>query len=322
MSDFETEIKEKSTTYIFIDGFAAQIGANQDIVVSMSIDVEDKYSTSDVIAVLDGHGPDLVTNIIREEKNLHKYFAMENPAESLQQLIESKIPEKKEISDKNKWLYSSGIPYKKYNYNKVNDKCIFRSGATLSFAKINRNTFTEKLQIILEWLGDSPIFVFKNGDLIFNAELHNANNPSECERLRNMGVLKFVEEGNYGFEIIHDNILKKKQSKYVYFTNDEGFACTRSLGHNRVTGIETQKHIIEANTNDDLKIIVCSDGVGDMININFDMEKLKTFTAHEIINLVENRWKQVWNDGTKKFKLASYDDCSCGVWWQKDNKIY
>jgi hypothetical protein len=94
-------------------------------------------------------------------------------------------------------------------------------------------------------------------------------------------------------------------------------ACTRSLGHNRITGIETQKVVIDCSIEDEIKVIISSDGVGDMLNLNYDMERLKTFNAYEIVKFAEQRWKQPWIYGTTQIEMDKYDDCSCCVWWQK-----
>ena len=97
---------------------------------------------------------------------------------------------------------------------------------------------------------------------------------------------------------------------------------TRSLGHHRITGIQTQKHFIECSTDDEIKIVMFSDGVGDVLNMDLDIEKLKYFSAEEIVDLAEKRWKQVWNYNGKNLKFPSngYDDCCCSVWQNKKYK--
>jgi len=308
MTEFSSE---NPTMLIQMDTHVEQIGAGQDIALSMTID------DTDIIAILDGHGPDIVTDIIREEKNIENHFKQQDPAVSLQQLIESKIAEKKQQQAKIFWKYNCGISYKQYLKNQINDKNIRRSGSTLSFAKIKRNMEINRTQIHLEWLGDSPIMVFINGELVFNAIMHHSTNQSECDRLRALGVLKSIKEGYYGLEIVDENTIEKKIGKYVYFTNNEGLACTRSLGHNRITGIETQKVVIDCSIEDEIKVIISSDGVGDMLNLNYDMERLKTFNAYEIVKFAEQRWKQPWIYGKTQIEMDKYDDCSCCVWWQK-----
>ena len=96
---------------------------------------------------------------------------------------------------------------------------------------------------------------------------------------------------------------------------------TRSLGHN-FTDIEPQKHFIECSTDDEVKVIIISDGIGDMLCMDSDIEILNKYSAEELVNFAEARWKQEWywneTSNTKiKFPINGYDDCSCSVWWHK-----
>jgi serine/threonine protein phosphatase PrpC len=205
-------------------------------------------------------------------------------------------------------------------------KEIYNSGSTLSFAKIYRNLKTKKIKIKIEWLGDSPILVFINNELIFESQLHNATNETEIQRLKNKGVFVNIKEVSYGFEVLSEDRIISKDSKYILFKNKDLLAMSRSLGHDRITGVETQKHIIECNTDDEVKVIIFSDGVGDMLNMGLDLDKLKKYSAEEIVELAEKRWKQEWfygKEGNIKeyFEKNDYDDCCCAIWWQKNNNI-
>ena len=55
-------------------------------------------------------------------------------------------------------------------------------------------------------------------------------------------------------------------------------------------------------------------------NSETDIEKIKTSSAEEIVELAENRWKQEWNYNGKKtrFLLNGYDDCCCAIWCHKN----
>jgi len=318
MSDFS--LVKEPIMMVISDSWVEQLCACQDVafVLTLNGDTEEGELPTDVVVVMDGHGPDLVIDIIREEPNLHEHFAKADPAESLQQLIEEKIPIKKAESANKLWNYYTDVSYHKYLKNKVDLTCIRRSGATLSFAKIYRNVITKKIRIEAEWLGDSPIMILVNGGLVFNAEMHHADNEKECKRLQDKGVLRSITKTKCGFEVLSENRIICKSGNYVCFTNNEGLACTRSLGHNRITGIETQKHVVNCSMDDEVKVIICSDGVGDVLNLECDMEKLKMYSAYEIVKMAEARWKQTWNCGDRQTKITPpYDDCSCAVWWQK-----
>jgi serine/threonine protein phosphatase PrpC len=298
-----------------------QIGSKQDIAAVLTLEqdistIEDGDQPVEVIAVWDGHGHNVVVDIIKEE-NLHEHFATSDPAESLQQALDIKIPIKK--TEKDNIKYVSGTSYHDFRRNKITNSNINGSGATLSFAKIYRNTITKKIKINAEWLGDSPIFVFINGELVFQSEIHHASNVLETERLKEKGVLSEVQQGNSGFKVLNEDTIENNPGKYVLFNNFTSLAVTRSLGHCRITGIETQKETIECSTDDEVKVVIFSDGVGDILHLETDIEKLKTYSAEEIVDLAEKKWKQEWNYNGKKIKFPAngYDDCCCAIWCHK-----
>jgi serine/threonine protein phosphatase PrpC len=298
-----------------------QLASKQDIaaVLTLEQDIsikEDGDQPVDVIAVMDGHGHNVSVEIIRQE-NLYEHFATSDPAESLQQALDIKIPIKK--AQKDSIPYVSGTSYRDFTRNKITNSDINGSGATLSFAKIYRNTITKKIKIVAEWLGDSPILVFINGELVFQSEIHHASNVSETERLKEKGVLSHLEDSKFGFKVLGEKTIASNPGKYVLFNNNTPLAITRSLGHCRITGIETQKETIECSTDDEVKVVIFSDGVGDVLHLDTDIEKIKTYSADEIVDLAENRWKQEWdyNDKKTKFPSNGYDDCCCAIWCNK-----
>ena len=282
----------------------------------------------DGIVVFDGHGFDLTINIIRKQ-NLQDIFSKVDPTESLQCSIENEI----DILKKKTHPYVTGIKFKEWYQQRqkliITDNMIKHSGATCSFAKIYKNEITKQMKIVAEWIGDSPILIFVNGELVFQSELHSWSNEKEIQRLKEKGVLKSIENASSGFKIISDNRLIISPGKYIRFKNttedefDETYlAMTRSLGHQRITGIETQKHTIECTTEDEVRVIAFSDGVGDIIHIETDMDKLKKFSAKEIVDLAEFRWKQLWylgetGENKTRFPSNGYDDCCCALWEQK-----
>jgi serine/threonine protein phosphatase PrpC len=176
------------------------------------------------------------------------------------------------------------------------------------------------MKIVAEWLGDSPILVFVNGDLVFRSEAHSATNEKEIERLLQKKIISGVENATTGFKLISEDNIEINLGKYISYARGQySLAMTRSLGHNRLLGdVDTQKHVIECSTFDEVKVIAFSDGVGDILHMDSDMEKLKILSAEEIVELAERRWKQEWNIGSTKTKFPTngYDDCCCSMWWQ------
>jgi serine/threonine protein phosphatase PrpC len=316
ISEFRERMTDKSS------GGAKQLRSGQDVAMLLNYQKENSEEGElpvEVCIVLDGHGNDLVIDTIREETDFQKHFSKDNPAESLQQLIETGICVRDTFYSK--WNPNGSISYNTYLKKKLDDKKILCSGSTLSFVKIFRNVKTKSMKIVSEWLGDSTILVFINNNLEFISEGHHANSDTECQRLRDKGVLKSVIQSNDGFQVLSEDTIISKPGKYVDFntktTHKLTLACTRSLGHNRITGIDTQQHIIECSTDDEVKVIVGTDGVFDVINVDVDMEKLRTYSAYELLELAEKRWKQSWKYNDTIIRMSSYDDCGCVTWHQK-----
>ena len=310
-----------------VDTAIKQLCNKQDIIVALTIShkegvtPEDGDLPIDVIAVMDGHGPDLVTDIVRELDFAHHFTKLNTPS-SMQSIILASCNEKKDESDK--LAYSpSKMSYNEYISKKIRRNTLNDSGTTYSAAYVHRNEKTGVLKVIAEWLGDSPIFVLVNNELVFESIAHHASNSKEVELMKQKGFITDVSTSKGGFEMISDLEIVSKPGKYATLKNGDGsqLACTRSLGHNGITCIEAETATIIAKMTDEVKIIVCSDGVGDMLHLGYDIEKLKKYYAEDLVDLAESRWKQTWKvHGTEaitRFPSNGYDDCSAAVWWQK-----
>jgi len=316
-SETENKFVPEIETMKLVETSIKQLCANQDIVAAFTINDEENEDDSDVIVVMDGHGHNVAVDVLKNIQDLPHHFKKVDVPESLQQLIDIEVNKKKKELDAK--VYVSGTSYRDYMRSKISDRDIRGSGATLSFAKIKRNVLTKNVKIVLEWLGDSPIMVFINGELVFQSETHHASNESEIKRLKDKRLLESTEKGSGGFRVVNEDTIESNPGNYVIFKYGTSLAVTRSLGHNRITDIETQKHTIECSTEDDVKVLIFSDGVGDMLNMDIDLEKLKHYSAEELVDLAETRWKQVWNYGPTRTRFPSngYDDCCCAMWWQK-----
>ena len=301
-----------------------QLCSKQDVVVCLTIDEKEGVPMEagdlpiDVVSVMDGHGKNLVPNIVRSLDFEH-HFKQRITPESMQAAIISKCYEMKAESDKQTWIPSQ-MSYKEYAAKKVSKETIIRSGSTYSAAYMHRNESTGNLKIVLEWVGDSPIFVFVNGEKVFEAVTHHASNERDVDLMKVKGFITDVEKADTGFEVIGADMIVSRPGNYAIVKADgTQLACTRSLGHNGHMCIEADTATIEAKMTDEVKVIVMSDGVGDMLHMQTDMEKLKTYSAQELVDLAETRWKQTWkyNESTTRFPANGYDDCSVAVWWQK-----
>ena len=301
---------------VYIDTDIRQLCSRQDFVVSLKLENEEDWDRKegdediDLIAIFDGHGTPMTPTII-SKLDFKEHFIRTDPIESIQNLIDKKIAEE---------TLNSGYWIKNYS---------LESGSTISYAKIYRNRLTKKVTVKLEWLGDSPIMVFLNGELMFESTLHCTSNTEELDILRSREIPVILKDSDGGINVFGENLIESKPEKFLIYENKKTSAVTRSLGHHRKLGLfESQKHIIECTTDDDLRIVIMSDGISDVVKKEFDMEKLKTYMACELLELAEKRWKQEWTVRRKNgefyqysFPKNGYDDCSCAVWWQRSKVI-
>jgi serine/threonine protein phosphatase PrpC len=324
LEDLDTCVQPPQMT-ILMETSVKQLCSKQDVVVCLTIDEKEGVPMEagdlsvDVISVLDGHGKNLVPDIVRELDFEH-HFKQRITPESMQEAIISKCNEKKAESDKQTWKPSE-MSYKEYASTRVSRDTINRSGTTYSAAYMHRNELSGIMKIVLEWVGDSPIFVFVNGEKVFEAVTHHANNQHDIDLMKAKGFIRGVEKSIFGFKVIADDTIVSDPGNYAIIKADNSqLACTRSLGHNGNMCIEAETATIIAKMTDEVKVIVMSDGVGDMLCMQTDMEKLKTYSAQELVDLAETRWKQTWkyNGTTTMFSANGYDDCSVAVWWQKN----
>ena len=322
--EVDTYVPPPPQMSILMETSDKQLCSKQDVVVCLTIDEKEGVPMEagdlpiDVVSVMDGHGKNLVPNIVRSLDFEH-HFKQRITPESMQAAIISKCYEMKAESDKQTWIPSQ-MSYKEYAAKKVSKETISRSGSTYSAAYMHRNESTGNLKIVLEWVGDSPIFVFVNGEKVFEAVTHHASNERDVDLMKVKGFITDVEKADTGFEVIGADMIVSRPGNYAIVKADgTQLACTRSLGHNGHMCIEADTATIEVKMTDEVKVIVMSDGVGDMLHMQTDMEKLKTYSAQELVDLAETRWKQTWkyNESTTRFPANGYDDCSVAVWWQK-----
>ena len=310
---------------VLMDTSVKQLCSQQDAVVCLTIDGKEGVTQEagdlsiDILSVMDGHGKNIVPDIVKGLDFEHHFKQSITPA-SMQEAIISKCNEMKAESDKQSWNPSE-MSYKEYSAKRISRDTLLRSGTTYSAAYMQRNETTGVLKVVLEWVGDSPIFVFVNGEKVFETITHHANNEHEVDLMKAKGFITGIEETNLGFKVVAADTIVSEPGKYAILKGGNGsqLACTRSLGHNGITCTEADTATIVAKMTDEVKVIVMSDGVGDMLHMQTDMEKLKTYSSQELVDLAETRWKQTWkyNETTTKFPANGYDDCSAAVWWQK-----
>jgi serine/threonine protein phosphatase PrpC len=277
-------------------------------VPTSQIDIDNGWdSISEVVVVFDGHGDNFFINQIRKI-DLPSHFIKENPAESIQTAVD-------ELQRKLNISYEIAC----------------KSGATMSFVTIKKNSTKGIYRIHCSWLGDSPIFLYKNGECFFKSRSHRSINKDEIERLRKMNILSVKHEtvSLPNFDIIDKNTAKQVKTNYVCLRGNYCMEFTRSLGHKRIIGIDPETHSFDFALDDSIRIVLCTDGITDMLNtdtISEDRELLKTASASKILEYAIERWNKEWiihildektgeyKEYIDRFDNNEIDDCACITW--------
>jgi Protein phosphatase 2C len=148
--------------------------------------------------------------------------------------------------------------------------------------------------------GDSQLVVFKNGKIEFISVEHNCANVAEKQRLaEERRCFNYYPTNN--IKMISKDKLVGTMSEYANFTIGGQLATTQALGHNGKTGIFPDKTVIPYNETDDLRVIIGSDGLFDMIIKNED----ETLCQEDVLSIINmpgelilkravDRWLQPW----------------------------
>jgi len=172
----------------------------------------------------------------------------------------------------------------------------FQGGSTVSIARI----YADRVECIN--CGDSYTMVFLNGELAHVNRAHTSANPDEMARLRDSFGNTFRLTGNndpqgvWTTEVLSPTEITSRVQRRVHFPNGVILAPSQSLGHYECTGFAPDVGVVSYKPGDDLKVLVFSDGVGDMFSRSYaeDMAFLRRSTACEIVAEAERRWKQTW----------------------------
>jgi serine/threonine protein phosphatase PrpC len=232
--------------------------------------------------ILDGHGSnnrqgknDFME--IMERCHLPAYISSENPVQGL-------------------WEY---IKVHQHLYN-------INSGSTLVLAKVYSN------RICIWNIGDSQGVVLINDQIVHITKSHDRDLESEFERVDQLGATS--SPGNYPKVKSPTEIIMEKNSMNKF----AGFCLvpTASLGHHGKTGLPAISDMyceIPYSSSDTIKIILASDGLWDMFNMEFDLHHLQSKSAQELCDFAEARWKQEWTYNDEKTSFPGYDDISVCV---------
>ena len=190
------------------------------------------------------------------------------------------------------------------------------SGATMNFGIIEKNLLT------CTNCGDSRMFVFRNGKLVFMSEDHNSKNKKERIRLGE----NTTYNQSYTIRMVSETELIGIPSEYILHTSDNQLAVSQAIGHCNATGIAPHVVPIHFDATDEIVALSVSDGVIDMLItdendniIESEIKMLYQLTAEKLKNKIQARWLQPWDmtnlEGEKQTGVSykKYDCDDVGI---------
>lgn len=174
-------------------------------------------------------------------------------------------------------------------------KIVFRgesSGSTMNCGILENNILT------CMNCGDSRMFLFRNGELIFQSEEHFWNNSKEKERLGDL--VSYDKSQN--IKLISEKEMIAVYSEYIRMKNGNQLASTQSIGHNNDLKPAPDVFRFEIEPTDEIVAVCVSDGVTDMLiydeedNIREqDIRMIYEYSAEELKDTIQERWLQPWD---------------------------
>jgi serine/threonine protein phosphatase PrpC len=165
------------------------------------------------------------------------------------------------------------------------------SGATMNYGILEGN--------VLKCVncGDSRMFVFRNGELLFQSDEHSALNEKERVRLGD----KITYNPSKNIKMVDESKLIEVYSEYVLMKNGNTLAITQALGHNGNLPPCPDVYEIEIAPTDEIVAVSVSDGVTDMLwydeqdnIVPGDIKMLYELSAEELKEKIQARWLQTW----------------------------
>jgi len=279
-----------------------QIGKNQDEVFqgeAIDSNTGENYAYG---IIADGHGDKIGFNYIRSilQKNVATILEHQNPHLFIQDQIEA--------------LVQSSI-FASYAETKIIDQ-LEQSGSTFIRVKI----YADRVECFS--IGDSEIYVLKNGEIAYHNHIHVWENDAERTRLLNREDIQVRTKPCMRYNLVNPNTLIEAPCTQIFYTNDHLFVPSQCLGHDGITQFAPERQTIEYGPGDRIKVILASDGLWDVFMPSHpeDFENMKTMNGEELADVAEMRWKQSWYiakspetpedlfPDTSEYDSSSYDD--------------
>jgi serine/threonine protein phosphatase PrpC len=187
------------------------------------------------------------------------------------------------------------------------------SGSTINLGILEGNTLK------CMNAGDSVMFVFKNGLLVFKSLEHSASNIQEKNRLGNKVLYRPVST----IKVVSETEIINGHAEYVLLQGGTELAFTQALGHNNKAKPVPEVNEIIIDNADEIVVVCVTDGVTDMLIKNTDdtfreqdIRMVYELSAEELKNKIMERWLQLWDmttsDGVThkgcQYKKSECDD--------------
>ena len=262
------------------------------------------------LLVCDGHGTDKYINWLRTAIEWNMLVSEPDPVRRLCALYEK-----------------SAIYTKTHEY--------LSSGSTFSMARILETPKTGECLVECINVGDSSTMIFINDTLAYVNRGHTMQNPDEVSRLQSCSQIRYDVINRQTPKVLSENEITLVPSKSVRFIKKiesdikiVSLVPTQSLGHLGITGIKAEKHTYHCYPTDKIRVLVCSDGVTDMLCMEneTDLKLLCSLSAKEIGEMITSRWLQKWKYidlrtkkcvGETAFQDGERDDISLAIWERK-----
>jgi Protein phosphatase 2C len=173
-------------------------------------------------------------------------------------------------------------------------------------------------------IGDSEVFVYVNGNLVFKSTPHNMDNPAEVTRFdariksRSIWMKK---DFNIPIIVSPDTLDSIDKPVFVY-ENGDRLNMTQALGHENITGYAPEFNVVHFEPEDEVVVIIGSDGLTEMVTPE-EYPTLHQYSVHELADLAQTRWMQEWTwrgwdkknpSRETKTQFQEYDDILAMKW--------
>lgn len=233
--------------------------------------------------IIDGHGNNSGVNDIRSiiQTHLAEILETEDPQYIIQSQLE--VLRRQHVENIQSSVFADAT------IDRVT-RNLLQSGSTFIRAKVYDNrieTFS---------IGDSEIYVLKNGEIVYHNPIHNWENEAERQRLLARKDIDVRPQPSIRCQIMSPTTLCQKNTYTIQYTYQHTFIPSQSLGHGGITEFAPEKQTIYYDATDAIKVILGSDGLWDVFMPSHpeDYHRLLHCDAEELADVAESRWKQTW----------------------------